>query len=134
MPDLTIYYDGQCPLCRTEIRHLAKLDGAGRLRLEDINATDFTIRFPHIDPVAADRILHGETRDGRLIYGLEVSLMAWDMVGKGHWFAFLRWPIISPLADFAYLFFAKHRHRISGWFGRRADCDQNCSLRSNKEP
>jgi predicted DCC family thiol-disulfide oxidoreductase YuxK len=128
MPDLTIYYDALCPLCRMEIQHLEKLDTSGRLRLEDINASDFTARYPHIDPVAADRILHGETGDGQLIFGLDVTCLAWKLVGKGHWFAFLRWPIVSPIADGFYYFFAKHRHRISSWFGRPQTCDQTCDL------
>lgn len=133
MPDLTIYYDAQCPLCLMEIRHLEKLDSAGRLCLVDINAADFRTRFPHIDPVAADRVLHGETSDGRLILGLDVTCLAWKLVGKGHWFAFLRWPVISPVADTGYRFFAKHRHRISSWFGRRQICDERCNDSSRKK-
>ena len=132
MPALTIYYDGLCPLCRAEIEHLEKLDTAGKLQLEDINRPDFTSRFPHIDPVAADRILHAEAADGQLIYGLDVTCLAWKLVGKGHWFAFLRWPVIRPVADLCYRFFARHRHRISGWFGRPRACDERCDVSSRK--
>ena len=81
---------------------------------------------PHIDPHAADRILHGELTDGSMIYGLDVTRTAWQLVGKGHWFAFLRWPLIRPIADLAYHFFARHRHHISGWFGRTELCDERC--------
>tara|TARA_R110002167_G_scaffold151133_2_gene344987 strand:+ start:269 stop:679 length:411 start_codon:yes stop_codon:yes gene_type:complete len=125
---LRVYYDGLCPLCLSEIRHLRRLDLQGNLDLQDINSGDFQTRFPHIDKIAADRVLHGELRDGTLVKGLDVTCMAWQLVGKGHWFAFLRWPLIRPFADFGYRFFARHRHRISGWFGRAPICeDDRCS-------
>ena len=56
--ELTIFYDGRCPLCATEMKQLRQLDDAAKLRLEDINRPDFKQRFPHINPVEADRVLH----------------------------------------------------------------------------
>jgi predicted DCC family thiol-disulfide oxidoreductase YuxK len=127
---LRIFYDGLCPLCLREMQHLQRLDRTQRLDLQDINAADFAERFPHIDPVQADRILHGELTDGRLLYGLDVTVLAWRLVGRGRWVNFLRWPLIRPVADRVYLFFARHRHRISGWFGRPSTCvDGRCTPR-----
>lgn len=126
MSALRVYYDGLCPLCTREINHIKRLDKQGQLDMQDINAADFEQRFPHIDRVQADRILHGELPDGRIILGLDVTCMAWSLVGKGHWFAFMRWPLIKPVADRVYLYFARHRHRISGWFGRPNTCDARC--------
>ena len=127
---LRIYYDGLCPLCLREMQHLQRIDHAQRLDLQDINAADFTERFPHIDPVQADRILHGELSDGRLLYGLDVTVLAWRLVGRGRWVSFLRWPLVRPVADRVYLFFARHRHRISGRFGRPSSCvDDRCTPR-----
>jgi predicted DCC family thiol-disulfide oxidoreductase YuxK len=127
---LRIYYDGLCPLCLREMQHLQRLDREQRLDLQDINAADFVERFPHIDRLQADRILHGELADGRLLYGLDVTVMAWRLVGRGRWVSFLRWPLVRPVADRVYLFFARHRHRISGWFGRPSTCiDDRCSPR-----
>ncbi len=127
---LRIYYDGLCPLCLREMQHLQRLDRTQQLDLQDINAADFAERFPNIDPLHADRILHGELADGRLLYGLDVTVLAWRLVGRGRWVSFLRWPLIRPVADRVYLFFARHRHRISGWFGRPSTCvDGRCSPR-----
>lgn len=126
MSQLRVFYDGQCPLCLTEINHLRRLNKAAALDLQDINANDFGQRFPHINVVAADRILHGERADGTLIYGLDVTCEAWQLVGKGHWFSFLRWPVFRPIADLGYRFFARHRHRISALIGRRTACDDSC--------
>ena len=129
---LRIYFDGHCPLCAREMNQLRQLDSAKKLDLQDIHAGDFSQRFPHINPLEADRILHGETADGRLLLGLDVTCMAWQLVGRGHWFMWMRWPLIKPVADRAYLLFARHRHRISRWFGRddTAACDERCRPRS----
>ena len=122
---LRVYFDGQCPLCLAEIRHLRRLDLQGSLDLQDINSPDFEVRFPHVDKREADRILHGELRDGTLIKGLDVTCLAWRLVGKGNWFAFLRWPLIRPFADCGYRLFARHRHRLSAWFGRAPVCEDD---------
>jgi len=107
----------------SEIRHLQRLDTHHALDLQDINLSDFSERFPHIDPAAADKLLHGELPDGSMIYGLDVTCRAWDLVGKGHWFAFMRWPLIRPIADAVYHLFARHRHRISSWVTGKPRCD-----------
>jgi predicted DCC family thiol-disulfide oxidoreductase YuxK len=126
MTELRIFYDGQCPLCTLEINHLRRLDQSGRLDLQDIHQPDFEQRFPHIDRAAADQLLHGELPGGQLIFGLDTTCLAWQIVGKGHWFAFLRWPLIKPLADIGYRVFARYRHPISKMFGRPAVCDERC--------
>lgn len=125
---LRIFFDGRCPLCAREMNQLKRLDSGNRLDLQDIHATDFRQRFPHIDPLAADRILHGETSEGQLLLGLDVTCRAWQLVGRGRWFMWMRWPLIKPVADQSYLLFARHRHRISRWFGRddTLTCDDRC--------
>ena len=125
---LTIFYDSHCPLCSAEINQLRLLDDRGRLVFEDLHAPDFMRRFPYIDPVNANRILHGQLEDGRMLYGLDVTCRAWAAVGKHRWLAVLRWPVIRWIADLVYLFFARHRNTISKLVmrkrGNNADCRQ----------
>ncbi len=99
MSELTLYYDGYCPLCVREMDHLRKADQAGRLTLVDIQQEGFTERYPHIDPQAASTILHADTADGELLLGLDVTYRAWSLVGRGFWIAPLRWPVIRWFAD-----------------------------------
>ena len=113
MAELIIFYDGGCPLCVSEMRHLSKLDTESLISLENIHADDFSERFPHIDQQRADQILHGQLANGEVIYALDVTYAAWSLVGKRHWVALLRWPIIKQIADYSYLFFAKYRSTIS---------------------
>lgn len=110
---LTLFYDSYCPLCATEMKMLEELDVNKSLILEDIHSEGFEMRFPSIDPEAADRILHGQLEDGSLIYGLDVTHQAWRAVGKKPWLAILRWPLIRWFADIGYLIFAKNRYSIS---------------------
>jgi len=127
---LRIFYDGRCPLCVAEMRQLASLDANSQLALEDISAADFSTRFPHVDVAEANRILQGELPDGRLIHGLDVTCLAWRVVGKGHRVAFLRWPLIRPVADMTYRIFARYRYGISRLLTGKPRCDGPCSLTS----
>ena len=120
---LTIFYDGRCPLCAAEMKQLRQLDDAGKLYLEDINRPDFKQRFPHIDPVEADRVLHGQQANGTLIYGLDVTQQAWALVGRHQWLKLLRLPLVRWFADLGYLFFAKYRRQISRLLTGSSRCD-----------
>ncbi|MEP0073059.1 MAG: DUF393 domain-containing protein [Marinomonas sp.] len=119
---LTIFYDGYCPLCTAEMNLLRDLDTQKKLILEDIHAADFSERFPHIDPIQADKILHGQLQNGEVIKGLEVTCLAWKLVEKHKWMQVLRWPVIRFFADLGYLFFARYRHGISSFISGKPRC------------
>lgn len=130
---LKIFYDGLCPLCSLEINQLKTCDSNNQLSFEDIHAPDFVQRYPYIDQARANRILHGQVSDGGLIYGLDVTCMAWKTVGKHRWLSILRWPVIRWFADLAYMFFARHRSFISGLLSgdkKEPQC-QSCNIKSN---
>jgi predicted DCC family thiol-disulfide oxidoreductase YuxK len=111
--ELTIFYDGSCPLCAAEINHIQRLDSDNKMVFEDIYAPHFSDRFPHINQQKADLILHGQWKDGAMIYGLDVTYYSWTLVGKGRWVSILRWPVFKQVANIGYRFFARYRHRIS---------------------
>lgn len=127
MTDLTLFFDGSCPLCAREIDHLRRLDRHRRIRFEDIHADDFSRRYPDVDPEEASAILLGDYRGERL-RGLDVTHRAWSLVGQGWRTAPLRWPLIRPAADRIYRWFAPRRYRISGWLTGRQRCDSRCDI------
>ena len=110
---LTLLFDSYCPLCTAEMKLLGNLDIERKLIFVDIHAVDFSNRFPAVDPVLANKILHGIYEDGSIIFGLDVTHQAWRAVGQKPWLAILRWPIIRWFTDFAYVIFAKNRYAIS---------------------
>lgn len=124
---LIIFYDGGCPLCVKEMRHLKRLDHDGAIQFENVNKSDFRERYPNVDIEKANRYLHGQKRSGDMVYGLDVTHEAWSLVGKGWMIAPLRWPVIRWFADKAYLFFARHRLRFSKLFTGKSRCD-DCSI------
>ncbi|MEZ9230725.1 thiol-disulfide oxidoreductase DCC family protein [Vibrio amylolyticus] len=127
MNDLTIFYDGTCPLCSKEMAALKKQDKKGRIKLVDIYSDEFA-QYPQINADAANTVLHAIDSTGQLILGLDVTYKAWDLVGKGWIYAPLRWPLIKPLADWCYLRFARNRYRVSYWLTGVSRCDSNsCS-------
>ncbi|ROQ30642.1 thiol-disulfide oxidoreductase DCC family protein [Gallaecimonas pentaromativorans] len=126
MPTLILFFDGYCPLCVNEVRHLRRLDRRGALRFEDIQHPDFAKHWPQIDKTEASRILLG-LDNGTLIKGLDVTHRAWSLVGRGWLTAPLRWPLLRGLADRLYLWFAANRYRVSGWLLPGAGCtDGRC--------
>jgi len=113
--EFRVLYDGECPLCAREIGMLRRLDGGrGRLDLEDIAA-------PGFDPARYGATLHdlmarihGVLPDGTLVEGVEVFRRAYAAVGLGWLVAPTRWPLLRPLADAAYRWFARNRLRLTG--------------------
>lgn len=129
---LTLFYDSKCPLCAVEIQHMMRRDTHRVIRFEDIHAEDFSVRFPWLPPERAMQLLHGQRADGEVILGLDVTVLAWSLVGKQHWVAWLRWPGIRILADWGYRLFARYREPITRRWRRiirqsdpnLPDCDQ----------
>ncbi len=122
MIKLTTFYDGTCPLCAKEIASLAVYDNDKQIRAVDIYSESFS-EYPHIDPQKANTILHALDEKGELILGLDVTHRAWQLVGRGWLYAPLRWPLIKPVADRGYLYFAKNRYRFSFWLTGQSRCD-----------
>ena len=131
MAELKIFYDGGCPLCLAEMKHLLRLDRYKKIDLVDINQQGFQTKYPNISRTKADQILHGQLADGSILLGLDVTHKAWSLVGKGKWTAIIRWPIIRPIADFFYLKFARHRHFLSRLITGQERCE-SCSLERDK--
>lgn len=110
---LTIFYDGLCPLCELEINKLKQLDEHGQIEFVDINQPNFTKSYPELNWQTLDARIHGRLQDGSMITGLDVTYLAWKLVGKGWVYAPLRWPVISWFADRLYNLFARYRKPIS---------------------
>lgn len=125
---LTIFYDGQCPLCSREINALRIRDVQRRLVFIDISKADFIEKHPDIDPINAQKRLHGKL-EGNIIYGLDVTYWAWCLVGKSTWVAPLRWPLIRPLLNSLYQLFARHRYKVARWLFSSERCHTgSCGL------
>ena len=109
---LTIFYDGNCPLCATEMAQLKKHDQNSLITLVDIHQENFATLHPSVSFDGAMKILHGHY-NGQVLLGLAVTHRAWTIVGKGFWVAPLNWPVIKTVSHWVYLGLARYRHPIS---------------------
>ena len=118
--EIELLYDGACPLCSREVAALRRLDrGRGRVRFADIAGPGFEpARYGRSRAELAARI-HGALPDGGVLAGMEVFRRAYAAVGLGWLLAPTRWPILRPLSDAAYRWFARNRLRLTG---RAAEC------------
>jgi len=115
LPEVTVLFDGECPLCRREIEMLRRLDrGRGRIAFEDIAAPGFVAARhgrTHAELMAR---IHAVLPDGSLMEGVEVFRRTYAAVGLGWLLAWTRWPGLRRLAEAGYRWFARNRLRLTG--------------------
>jgi predicted DCC family thiol-disulfide oxidoreductase YuxK len=128
---IRIFIDGECPLCKREGAVILRLDrGRGLVVLEDIAAKTFDPSKWGLTHDAVAKAIHAELPDGRIVSGLEVFRRVYASLGwlGGAVWAPTGWPILRPLFDMGYRWFARNRLRIGGWFGRPACADGSCRV------
>ena len=125
---LTLFFDSTCPLCVAEMQSLKALDSKNLLIFEDIYSDNFCDRFPDINYKEASNTFHGRYENGDMIFGLDVSVQAWNIVGKYRWLSILRAPGIRIASDMAYRFFARYRSLISLLLTGRRKCE-SCEVK-----
>lgn len=132
MAELTLLYDGGCPLCLREVTLLRRRDqrlhaNTPRLAFVDIDAADYNpgahggIRYRE----AMGR-MHGLRADGTVLRDVAVFREAYRLVGLGWLYAPTDWGLLRPLVDGAYGLWARWRLTMTG----RPDLDQLCSCRA----
>ena len=126
---LTLFFDSTCPLCVAEMQALQSLNSSNLLIFEDIHSDQFCERFPYISQKDASDTFHGRYENVDMIFGLDVSIHAWNIVGKHKWIRILRAPGIRIISDIAYRFFAQHRSLISLLLTGSRKCD-SCKLKN----
>ena len=116
-PELTLYYDGQCPLCVAEIEFLQSRSTKDQLAFVDVTQTDFEAAGHNISCDAAMAQIHGRTADGQVLVGVPVFATAYKLARLPvlAWLLSRAWlmPVLQP----AYVLFAKHRQAISRRIG-----------------
>lgn len=133
-PELTLLYDGGCPLCLREVtflrqRDLSRNSHQPRLAFVDIDAADY-------DPACHSGIsyreamgrIHAIRADGSVVRDVAVFRSAYELIGLGWLYAPTSWPVIGPIADGLYKLWARWRLPLT----RRPDLDQLCSCRTER--
>lgn len=73
----TIYFDGLCLACSTEINHYRRLPGSEKFSFVDITDANFQPESHGIDPFLAHKVMHVRDPNGTLHQGVEAFRAIW---------------------------------------------------------
>ena len=128
-PELTLLFDGGCPLCVREVRFLQRRDRQARLAFVDIDASDYdaAVHAGISYRVAMGRI-HAITGSGEVLRDVAVFREAYRLIGLGWLYAPTRWPLIGSVVDWVYGIWAARRLQITGRADLETLCQGRCEL------
>ena len=109
---LTLYYDGDCPLCAREIVALRRRASPPRLQLVDIAAPDFASAAGEPDRAALQARLHARFADGRWVSGLDATYWSWRAAGLERLALLLRWRGLRRALEPVYRLFCRLRPHL----------------------
>ena len=124
--DLTLLFDGGCPLCVREVRFLRGRDRHHRIAFVNIDAPDYDpTAYAGISYRTAMGRIHALNSNGDVLQDIAVFREAYRLIGLGWLYAPTRWPVVAPLANLVYGFWASKRLQWTG----RSDLDTLCQDR-----
>jgi predicted DCC family thiol-disulfide oxidoreductase YuxK len=132
--ELTVLYDGACPLCCREVRLLRRRDqqhngNSPRLAFVDIDAANYVpADYAGIDYRQAMGRIHAIGSTGEVVRDLAVFRQAYALVGLGWLLAPSGWPLLNRLADALYGLWALWRLPITGRGNLEQLCQERCRL------
>ena len=117
--ELTVYYDGACTLCRAEIAHYKKQDGAEAISFVDVCAAEPGALGADLGREAALARFHVREPDGRLTSGAAGFARVWQVLPRWRWAARVaRLPGVLLVLEGLYRAFLPLRPSVSRAFGR----------------
>lgn len=117
MQKLTLFYDGECPLCRAEIHCLKSRNTFGLLDFVDVATSHFDEAEHQLSCKLALTTMQGRLADGTQLEGIPVFAEAYKRANLPTlaWLFSRQW--LAPILNAGYYVFAKYRHRISKTIG-----------------
>lgn len=129
-----VFFDGDCPVCRREIRMLRWLDRKAAIRFTDIALPSFDASTVGVTREALMARIHGrDLASGTILEGVEVFRRLYDLVGFGPIVALTRLAPFAWALDRAYAWFAAHRLRLTGRACTPATCGDGQTQRAHIE-
>lgn len=126
-PVTLLYYDSDCPLCSREAAWLKRHDKQGRIQLRDITSISDAEVPAGCSREDLMRVLHARLPDGAIVTRLAAARAVYDAIGRGWMMRWTGWPLLRPLMEVLYTFFARHRIRIGSFLGSAKCANGTCS-------
>lgn len=103
--EVTVFYDGSCPLCLAEVGQYKRADSNDALSLVDVSSDDF-VGDTQITQQAAMARFHVRLADGRQVSGAHGFVEVWRVIPSWSGLAKLASiPGVLPLLELFYRFF-----------------------------
>ncbi|GAA0673102.1 putative DCC family thiol-disulfide oxidoreductase YuxK [Sphingomonas insulae] len=116
MSRVTVWHDGDCPLCRREVALMRRLDRRGRITFVDATTAN-TCPVDRADLLARFHAME----DGRLLSGAAAFAAMWRAIPLLRPVGLLaRHPRVLALLERGYLRFLAVRPRLQRWCGTRS--------------
>ena len=130
MAELTILFDGGCPLCLREVKTLKSLDQSRqRLAFVDIDQPDYNPELNQgITYSQAMGRIHAIASNGEVVTDVAVFRRAYGLVGWGWLYAPTQWPVIGAIVDLVYSWWAAKRLQLTRRPSLQHLCDSRCDI------
>ena len=125
---LTFLYDGDCPLCLRETNFLKKKDTNKSINFVDISVNYNPKNFKNISYEQAMANLHGILDSGEIIFGVDVLVYSYELVGLGWIYFPSKLPILSNVIKLFYKYWAKYRLKLTGRDNSEKICESKCRI------
>jgi len=132
---LTVYFDGQCPMCRAGAERFKHFDAGDRLRFVNLHDPHWAAQAaPRFSADDLEREMYVRMPDGTWRAGyfawaaILESLPAWGRLGR-----LMRLPLFYGVGPAFYRWVAAHRRQLSRALGLPPPCDADgvCRLGPN---
>ena len=124
--NLTVLFDGGCPLCQREVSFLRSRDRLSMIVFVDIDSPSYNPElYRGISYREAMGRMHAITSRGEILKDVQVFREAYQLVGLGWVYAPTKWPVLGGLIDELYKLWARWRLP----FTRRPSLAQLCKTR-----
>lgn len=118
-PELTVFYDGDCPLCRAEIGVYTQCEGAEKVAFVNVAALPAGDVIPGLDKSAALARFHVMQRDGTTASGAAGFASLWLALPRWRWLGRLvSLPGFAQAAELGYRLFLPIRPGLQ-WLIRK---------------
>jgi predicted DCC family thiol-disulfide oxidoreductase YuxK len=111
---LTVFYDGACGVCSTEIRYYRSIADQ-RIQFVNIAADDFNAQVYGKTVSEFQEKLHARSADGQFFTGVEAFRRLWEGLPSPFYpllSGFVGLPGINLAARIGYAVFARYRHLL----------------------
>jgi predicted DCC family thiol-disulfide oxidoreductase YuxK len=112
---ITVLFDGDCPICSSEIRHLRKRNLYGSIRFVDIASADFDPKkHQNVSYRQAMREMHIIDSHGHILTGIDAFIKIYARSGHVIIAVLMQIPVLQLAFRALYKIFAKSRLWIPG--------------------